>query len=264
MHSCLYEGQVRHRRFGPRKHHFTYRVFYAYLDLDEVDGVFAKRWLWSSRRPALAWFNRRDYLGDAHVPLKRAVQERVAQATGKRPQGPIRILTHLRYFGLVFNPVSFYYCFDENDTRVETIVAEITNTPWGERYAYVLPMDRSASSSRHWRYAMPKVFHVSPFMPMDIDYQWFFSAPRERLDVHMVNLRAGERIFDATMTLAREPLDAANCARVLLRYPLMTLKVITAIYWQALRLYLKGTAVYPHPSVTQPTRKGGADPATPA
>jgi DUF1365 family protein len=257
MHSCLYEGQVRHRRFAPRAHSFRYRVFYAYLDLDELDQVFRHRWLWSTRRPALAWFRRSDYLGDKHIPLKQAVMDRVEQVTGQRPQGPIRLLTHLRYFGVVFNPVSFYYCFDQDDTHVECIVAEITNTPWGERHAYVLPINASTSGTRHLRYELQKDFHVSPFMPMDIDYQWFFSAPESRLNVHMVNLHQDEKMFNATLTLAQQPLTATQCARALLQYPCMTLKVIAAIYWQALKLFVKGIPFYTHPAKLDSTRNTG-------
>ena len=261
MHSCLYEGQVRHRRFAPREHSFAYRVFYAYLDLDELEQVFSQRWLWSTKHPALAWFKRSDYLGDKHVPLKQAVMDRVEEVTGQRPQGPIRLLTHLRYFGLVFNPVSFYYCFDKNDTHVECIVAEITNTPWGERYAYVLPVSNSTSTTRHLQYEMKKDFHVSPFMPMEIDYQWFFSTPEVKLNVHMVNLHQDKKMFDATLTLAYKPMTTGNCARALTRYPFMTLKVIAAIYWQALKLFAKGIPFYTHPPKLDSTQTGGAKPA---
>lgn len=263
MHSCLYEGRVRHRRVSPRAHRFNYRLFYVYLDLDELDSVFTRRWFWSVHHPALAWFRRRDYLGDPLVPLKQAVQDRVEQVTGQRPRGPIRLLTHLRYFGFVFNPVSFYYCFDEHDSRVETIVAEITNTPWGERYAYVLPIADSQPSSRFLRFEMRKDFHVSPFMPMDMDYKWYFSAPAGRLNVHMVNLCDNTRVFDATLNLTRQTMTAANCARVLLRYPFMTIKVVAGIYWHALRLYLKRVPFYSHPRIRQSTHSGGAKPAKP-
>lgn len=264
MHSCLYEGRVRHRRFAPRPHSFEYRIFYTWLDLDELEQVFARRWFWSTRRFALARFRRSDYLGDPNVPLKQAVQDKVEQATGRRPQGPIRLLTHLRYFGFVFNPVSFYYCFDEDDSRVEAIVAEITNTPWGERHAYVLPVTKNQAPSRHLRFDLRKDFHVSPFMPMDIDYDWFFSAPDARLNVHMVNLRDKTKLFDATLSLARRPMTARNCASVLLRYPLLTLKVIGAIYWQALRLYLKRIPLFTHPQKIATPKTGGAKQAKPS
>lgn len=261
MKSCLYEGQVRHQRFWPRPHRFDYRVFYVYLDLDELDTVFARRLFWSGTRPALAWFRRADYLGNRNIPLKQAVQDRVEQATGTRPQGPIRMLTHLRYFGLVFNPVTFYYCFDRNDDHIETIVAEITNTPWNERHAYVLPAAHSTGERGRLQFSMQKDFHVSPFMPMDMQYRWSFSSPNDALNVHMVNLKQDAVAFTATMALTRKPMTAANCASVLLRYPLMTLKVIAAIYWQALRLYAKRVPFFTHPDKREPKSTGGADSA---
>ena len=112
MHSCIYEGQVRHRRYSPKPHKFNYRLFYVYLDLDELEYVFKKRWLWSANKPSVAWLKRSDYLGDQDIPLKQAVLDKVEYETGIRPAGPVRLLTHLRYLGYVFNPVSFYYCFD--------------------------------------------------------------------------------------------------------------------------------------------------------
>ena len=136
--SCAYRGQVRHRRLSPVPHDFRYSIFMMYLDLDEVDRVFDRRWLWSARRPALAWFRRADHFGDSRRPLRDCVADLVAQEAGRRPEGPIRLLTHLRYFGHCFNPVSFYFCYDPAGERIEAVVAEVHNTPWGERHCYVL------------------------------------------------------------------------------------------------------------------------------
>jgi hypothetical protein len=247
MNSCIYRGAIRHRRRSPVSHEFRYRLFMLYLDLDELPRVFAGRWLWSVRRPALAWFRRADYLGDPAVPLDRAVRDLVATRTGTRPSGPIRLLTHLRYFGYVQNPVSFYYCFDAAGIRVETIVAEITNTPWGERHAYVLPAQPGDAQERRFRLA--KTFHVSPFMPMDMAYDWRFSLPGRRLTVHMRNLARGEQVFDATLVLRREPLTGRALAAALARHPWMTATVVAGIYWQAFRLWLKGAPFHPHPAI---------------
>jgi uncharacterized protein len=251
MRSAIYTGQLRHRRFAPREHQFTYKLFMMYLDLAELDSVFNRRWLWSVKRPSLAWLRREDYLGNPSVSLDEAVRDRVASETGVRPTGPIRMLTHLRYFGVSFNPVTFYYCFDKSDAQIETIVAEITNTPWKERHAYVLTKQTNVARGVARRYKFKKTFHVSPFMPMDFDYDWRFSAPRERLSVHMENLRQGQKEFDATLGLERLEITGAVLAKTLFAFPCMTAVVICRIYWQAFKLWLKRIPFYSHPATKQ-------------
>ena len=246
--SCLYTGHIRHRRFGPRRNDFRYRIFLTYLDLAELPQLFDRRWFWSARRPALAWFRRSDFLGDPSVPLDAAVRDRIEAETGLRPRGPIRLLTHIRQFGYNFNPVSLYYVFDESDTELETVVAEITNTPWDERHAYVLRVaDAERVGAKVMRWQFDKRFHVSPFMPMDMRYDWRFSEPGDTLSVHMENLKDGQVQFDATLTLRREPITSTTLARALAAFPLITFKVSALIYWQALRLLLKRTPFFTHP-----------------
>ena len=258
MHSCFYKGHVRHRRFQPKSHSFSYKLFYVYLDLDELDEVFSKRWLWSSKKAAFAWFKRSDYLGDEKTPLKQAVYQRIIQATGKQPKGPVRILTHLRYFGFIFNPVSFYYCYDETDSHVEFIVAEITNTPWGQRHSYVLSTEKNQINQSRLKFSFNKDFHISPFMPMQMDYDWRFTPPADQLQVHMNNFTCSGKIFDATLTMGRQPINARSCAYFLTFYPLITSKVIMGIYWQALRLFLKRIPFFSHPVKTLSTNQRGA------
>lgn len=245
--SAVYEGMVRHRRLAPHQHAFDYRIAQLYLDLDEIDRALARHWLWSTERRNIAQFRRGDYLGPAELSLADAVRLRVEQATGRRPTGPIRLLTHLRYFGCVFNPVSFYYCFADDGVTLLCILAEITNIPWHERHAYVLPVETAQIQGRAFSWAFPKTFHVSPFMPMKLDYSWHFTAPASDLNVHMDVWRDDRHEFDATLTLRRRPLDGASLARVLWRYPLMTAQVVGAIHWQALRLWLKGNPIYDNP-----------------
>ncbi len=245
--SAVYEGCVRHRRDTPRPHHFAVRVAQLYLDLDEIDRVFAGRRLWSADRRNVAEFRRSDYLGPVTRPLKDAVLDLVEQRTGRRPDGPVRLLTHLRYAGYVFNPVSFYYCYDADRRTLRAIVAEITNTPWKERHAYVLALDAARHDGPFRSWAFPKTFHVSPFIGMERDYAWRFTEPGDELRVRMAVLNAGTREFAASLDLRRRPLTGAALARVLWRFPLMTLQVIGAIHWQALRLWLKRTPVHDHP-----------------
>jgi hypothetical protein len=247
-HSAIYEGTVRHRRFAPVKNEFRYRLFLIYLDLDELPALFEGFPLWSADRPNLAWFDRTDHLGDPKVPLKTAVQNLVEEKTGRRPAGPIRLLTHLRYFGHCFNPVSFYYCFDPAGKRVETIVAEVHNTPWMEEHPYVLSDTGNEHPMEGWRrHRFAKVFHVSPFMDMDLDYDWRFRLPGAHLGAHFILQRSGVRLFDASLRLERREISRAALNRVLLHYPAMTLKVVVLIHWQALRLWNKGVPFYTHP-----------------
>lgn len=254
MQSRIYKGRVEHRRSAPTENHFRYRLFMMYLDLAELPRLFDGIPFWSARRRAPAWFKRSDYFGSPEVPLDQAVRDLVEARTGKRPAGPIRLLTHLRYFGYCMNPVSFYYCFDASGEQLETIVAEITNTPWKERHQYVLSV--LEPGARIQRFGFDKDFHVSPFLPMDMQYRWSFNQPHNRVFVHMQNHRNGEQMFDATLLLKQQPISTLGLLGVLVAFPLMTLKVIAAIHWQALRLWAKRTPIFDHPP-----RGGGTPPA---
>lgn len=238
--SCIYEGTIRHRRFAP-EHEFSHRLALAYVDLDEMPKLLGGRL--AKRRPGMLRFRRRDYLGDPRVPLERAVRERVEEQTGERPGGPVRVLTQVRSFGHCFNPVSFYYCFDSTGERLAAVVAEVTNTPWGERHAYVLP----ATGSRVLEAQFDKALHVSPFMGMDQRYLARAAVPGETLSVHISSSHSGEPTFDATLSLRRHELTRASAARMCTRYPLATVRVLALIYAHAVGLKLAGARVHRHP-----------------
>jgi DUF1365 family protein len=245
--SALYEGTVRHRRMAVRPREFRYRIHMAYIDLGELPRLLGGRL--ASPQPGFVRFRRADYLGDPTEDLAAAVRDAVAERTGTRPQGPVRLLANLRAFGHCFNPVSFYYCFDPAGERVEAVLAEVTNTPWGERHAYALSESKGGGVlTGH----SEKLLHVSPFMGMDHDYVWRVSAPGERLSVHIESQRAGERAFDATLNLQRRELTRRSLASATARHPMNTLHALARIYGQALRLKLSGVPVHPHPGAGTP------------
>jgi DUF1365 family protein len=244
--SALYDGTVKHRRTTPVVNEFRYSLFMVYLDLAELELVFANRLFWSVEGHTWASFRRADHLR-REGPLDTAVRDLAEEQLGFRPPGPIGLLTHLRYLGYCFNPISIYYCFAADGQRLDAIVAEVHNTPWGEEYVRALDT-RSAKREGEWYlFELEKEFHVSPFMPMDIRYTWRFTAPGETLAVEMENERQGEIVFSARLDLERHPLTGKNLARSLARWPWMTARVITAIYWQALRIRRKGVPFCPHP-----------------
>ena len=247
MQSCIYIGHVRHRRFLPIENSFRYALFLVLADLAEMEQAFRASPFWSVNRLNLACFLRKDHFGVPGTPLDTSVRSLVESKTGKRPSGPIRLLCHFRYFGHCFNPASFYYCYNPEGARLETIVVEIHNTPWGEAHCYVLDESRSLAGPPYQRHEIEKEFHVSPFMDMDMHYDWRFREPGETLNVHMESFKENKKFFDATLTLRRREITGPLLNRVLWTYPLMTLKVTAMIYWQALRLRLKKAPFYAHP-----------------
>jgi hypothetical protein len=236
--SCIYEGTIRHRRAHPRRQ-FRHRLALFYIDLDEVPTLLGGRFV--DPQPGLLRFRRGDYLGPATRPLDQAVRDAVEAHGRARPCGPVRVLTQLRSFGHCFNPVSFYYCLDAAGEQVESVVAEVTNTPWGERRAYVVPGGTAY---------VDKSLHVSPFMGMDHRYTVLTDSPGERLAVRIESRRGDELTFDATLALRRRELTPASVGRVAARYPFANLRVLALIYGHALGLVLAGARVHPHPKAS--------------
>jgi uncharacterized protein len=265
--SALYSGKVWHSRYKPAEHSFKYPIFFSFIDLDELQQVFPW-YLWPlagcGRLPALAKFADADHLKDKPEsrgkPLAERVRDLVEAATGQRPLGPVRLLTHLSYFGYCFNPVSFYYCYHESGSKVQAIVGEVSNTPWMEMHCYVLGVGAPGVEvipplhpevSKTVRYKFQKAFHVSPFMDMDHLYDWSFSAPGEELTATNAMLKKSEQWFQARIALRRAPFTAASLLWHLLRYPAYTAVLQVLIHWQALFLWAKKVPFYPHPDATE-------------
>jgi DUF1365 family protein len=253
IRSAIYSGELRHRRFRPVAHAFRYRLFMLLLDVERIPELFRGSWLWSATRPAPGWFRRGDFLGDPNRPLADCVRDLVEIETGARPRGPVMLLANLRYFGVLMNPISCYYCYGSDGRTLEAVVAEVTSTPWNERHAYVLP---ASGAGPLLRAQFAKKLHVSPFNPMGMHYDWRSRRPGERLTIHLENHLEHEKVFDATLSLRREPLTHRALARLLLlRFPLMSLRIAAAIYFEAMRLLLKRIPFYPHPQTASVSKE---------
>lgn len=253
---ALYVGTVRHRRFRPKAHAFTYPLFMVLLDVDRIPEACRVspflsygRWNWASYREE-------DHLGDPARPLRERLQADAEAKGFAFPDGPVHLLTHLRYLGYGFNPVSYIYAHDRQG-RLALVGAEVTNTPWKERHLYWMAADRGTQTPLGLAFDVPKAFHVSPFMPMDLRYRWAFNRPGERLRVHIAEFDCLDLILDASLDLRQESWTSRNLVRTLLRFPWMTLKVIAAIHWEALWLWIKRVPVYTHPG-----RSGAAPPSS--
>ncbi|GAA6135976.1 DUF1365 domain-containing protein [Oceaniserpentilla sp. 4NH20-0058] len=258
--SAVYKGYVRHRRFEPIKHEFNYSIYMLYLDLDEISGLFGKHWFSSFNKRNLVSWMRKDFYQPNEGNLKQVIIKNVydyanQQGVTMPSIARVAMLTHVRYFNIIFNPVTFYYCFDEHDNLL-AILSEITNTPWKERHTYVLLTSSTSDKSyenkgdKYHSLEFKKKFHVSPFNPMNMNYHWTLSEPDERINIHMENMLISEsspnKHFDATLILDR--LDwHAGFTKSLIQYPFITVKVIWGIYWQALKLWIKKAPFYNHP-----------------
>lgn len=259
MHSAIYQGTVFHRRYTPKSHRFSYQLYMFYICLDELEEVLSTSGLLSKKRFSFLSYKREDYHGDPAIPLDETLRCTVEQQLGFRPEGRICMLTNLRVLGFNMNPLTTYYCFDKSGDKLQALVAEVTNTPWNERRAYVISYMSDNSEDGKRRHRIQKDFTVSPFNPLNMEYRWRSNVPGESLSIHIENyqqeqaalelessmcdaedITSGNKVFEASLTLSRKALSQANLRRALLSYPLMTFKVILSIYWQALRLYLKG------------------------
>lgn len=246
MHSCIYEGTVTHSRRSPIDHRFRYAVRWVYLDLEEVPDLLGKLRLLSDRKFHTYSFLPSDHMERSIGDLRTEVLSRVQLASGETPSGPVRLLTPLRQFGFYFSPISLFFCWGHTPD-LHSIVAEVNNTPWRERHWYVLNENNRLDGSG-LRYQHHKQFHVSPFMDMDSTYRWQLSEPGEQLNVSMMVSREKQPFFTAGMDLRRRPLTDHALSISLIRFPVASLQMLGAIYFEALRLWKKKCPFYAHPS----------------
>jgi DUF1365 family protein len=243
--SAIYEGWVTHRRLAPVENEFRYRVWMPLLDLDELPQALDRHPLWSARRPAPVRFRSRDFLatGRGEAPLAERARELVREQLGDQPAGPVRVLASPRFLGIGFNPVSFVYLHAE-DGALAALVAEVTNTPWGERHRYVAARADGATGVRG---RFRKRLHVSPFMAMDQSYELEASRPDGALWVSIRSRQQGRLLFEATLALRRRELTRRAMTRVLVDYPPSAPLTLARIYLNALRLRLRGVPLHRHP-----------------
>ena len=239
--ASIYEGTVAHRRLGPGARDFAPRLFLAYLDVDALPGSLDLMPLWSARRTAPVRFRRRDFFDGGTRSLGDAVRDLVQERLGRRPTGSVYLLAHLRTWGWIFNPLTVYYCWASDGAGLDAVVLEVTNTPWGERGWYVFDA-RDQTRAR-----APKAMHVSPYLPMDVDYRVEWAIPGPELALRIEVGRSGLLMFEAALDLRRVPLDRRSSTRILARYPFLPLRVSLGIYREALRLFVRRTRVHRHP-----------------
>lgn len=276
LHEGIYRGSMRHRRFSPKPHHFSYPLAFTLVNIDSLDRTLGMSRWWSEQAFNLISFYHQDYIGQGttsqdtggkHASIKslrHGVSDVILENTGHYFDGEILLLTQPRFLGYAFNPVSFYLCYENNTAtnnpdsasnnamgraKPAFIVADIENTPWGERFQYCLDA-RSHEPDKPLQFTFQKAFHVSPFMPMDLQYDWRFSLRNNHIAIHMRLIKDGATCFDATVNTNHSPFNASNMAKLPWQYPLQCSKVFIAIYWHALRLWLKRIPFYDHPSTS--------------
>jgi uncharacterized protein len=244
--SAIYTGTLRHRRYSEVEREFSHPVNFAYLDLDELPTLAGGRIV--NPRPGAWRFCRRDYHGSRSVPLDVAVRDTVERQIDERPSGPVRMLTQLRCFGMSFNPVTLYYCFADDGEQLHSVVAEVTNTPWRERHAYVLGPWHDTGVLRTSR---PKQLHVSPFIGMSQSYEIAMTVPDRTLSVHIDCRADSGSQFDATLGLQRSELTTAALSRLIRNDPVAPLRTLRRICAQGFALKRAGVTVHPHPTRDQ-------------
>lgn len=239
----VYRGTLRHRRRETVPHEFTVPLFMVLLDVDRIPELLSASRLTGYERPAWASYREADHVGDPALPLRTRLAADAARSGLELPRGPVFLLTHLRYLGWVFNPISFFYCHDEGGC-LALVMAEVRNTFGGSHDYWLRPL-AAAGDGRTFRARASKSLYVSPFLDARRDYDFALTPPGERLVAHIdVSSPAAEAPgFDATLSLERRPWNAREIRRALIRHPWMTARVVGGIHVEAAKLWWKGVPV---------------------
>ena len=241
--ACLYFGSVMHERLRPRRHALRYRVFSLLVELDEIPALAARLALFSHNRFNLFAFHDRDHGRRDGSALRPHVEASLARAGIALDGGAIRLLCFPRMLGYVFNPLSIYFCH-HRDGDLRAILYEVRNT-FGEMHSYLIPASHAGAVQRQ---SCDKTFYVSPFMEMACRYEFRLAVPGERLAVTIRQTDAAGPVLHASLEGRRVPLTDRALVLAFLRYPLMTLKVIAGIHWEAAKLWRKGLRPLPRPA----------------
>jgi len=244
--SALYRGEVAHQRLRPRAHRLTYRVFWMLLDLSEIDRLDQRMALFARNRFNLLSFHDRDHGDGSNTALHVQVGALLARAGIDTGGGPIRLLTMPRVLGYVFNPISLFYCH-HRDGRLAAMIYEVTST-FGVRHAYLIPVPAAHQAAGRISQCAAKALHVSPFLDMEMDYEFRGRVPGDQLDLTIGGFDAQGLLITAAMSGKRRALTDGALLSAVLAIPLLTLKVVAAIHWEALKLWLKGVKLKPAPA----------------
>jgi len=239
LNSGIFCGQVVHRRFEPVLHKFKYKMSMFGIDIDEINHISQKFALFGTSKFSPVKFNQKDYIVNEPGDLKERIASKVKSLGGKWDGTKVLMLIQCRCLGIYFSPVNFFYCYNK-DGSCELMLAEVSNTPWNERHYYLIDVLNPDMTK--------KTFHVSPFMQLNMKYKWRVSEPLEKVNISIANHfeETEAAVFDAHLTLRKTPLTSLNLIKSWISLPLMVFKIVTLIYWQALKLFIKRVPFVPY------------------
>jgi len=257
MKASFCSGSVVHNRLTPKSHRFTYQMSWCLFDLDSIDDLFKQSRFWSLNKFNIVSIRNKDYINNTPASIKSKVRTYLLNHTDKEFNGKIFLFTHPRYMGFGFNSVNFYFCY-END-HLLYILSEINNTPWKQKHVYfhdcLNPMNNKGNKIFDYVFNFKKEFHISPFVDMEIDYQWKFTVSPEKFTVQMRLNKQDKRLMNVSLNTVVVPIGKNDLIKWTLKKPFQALKMFTGIYWQAFKLWAKKIPFFTHPKEQTKTKE---------